>query len=879
MLETGFQNDWPTLKGNNLRSSQSPLPGQTRSPKVLAKKQFGNYRGYFKLLPSSGDLQGDIPISEDVPGDYQAVEEAFQFNGLFYQVNGETIQRHDGANDRLFHLYGPDKLNMISVSEGLELHNGRNGMKVYKVLDAQLHTELLWEVEFPYYIERPHILVTDMNGDGVLDIVVEGWAGIVVYNSVTREKIMDFPQELLHNSRKRGYVMARDLEGNGFPDIVILSCYPWDVNVVANDGKTLQTKWFQIFDNHIESAQVISRYTRLPVFDYDGDGRMEMVFNLWNQQGDGQWHFKMLDALTGEERLDLPKAYLVDAADVDGDGKLELFLTEPEGIDVPEFSTLSVHHLEKGVIFTEAKGKWGCWCDSIPDDTLALHPSQNPRPGLISLVRGPEMSQFYYYIDTGTGTQLYRASFPQLQGELVLDFPRGERAELIRVLPDDGLLLRWETKNPCPKATKVCGGHLVPLCWGIPENQKISLPIIAKLGEKANSILLANGVGQVACFDFQEDSLQERWAVDGYGAAEQYRPDMDFGVVADSFLGNGKNQVAVRVNGRGGGIKLVDENGEEVWTTEFPSIPSGEPCSFQGILGFYTSAKSHGKTYLVVSGQRNVQHTGITFGLDGETGKELWMLDTLNKDQWYRSGAGSFYLTAWDADGDGCDEVMTGYGNNIWAAHADTGEVLFENFMRGFWESLWIKEFPSGWVSSISPIPLERQGKQSKFFFGNAGDSHGAAQLDLSDPRQDLHEKCKLLWGNAVHDYENRTDQCLLDVQGKTVVAEPAVKDGLGVIHLVDPLTGEELGTPHPTGGAAPAAPLACDIDGDGQQEIVYTSGKTLAALRFGADGWQELFQLEFDHRLSWPIYGDINGDGFGELVVTDSAGMLYVIR
>lgn len=878
MRKSTCRDDWPTLKGNNSRNSQSFLPGKTVRPKILNQVRFGNYKGYFQLIPDPDDTSDEIAIPEGTSQNFQSIEEKYKFNGLFYSVNGETIQRHQSANDRLFHLYSPDELNLISVSEGLSLHESVNSMTVYRVIDSQMNTEKLWEVTFPFYIERPHILVADMDGDGVLDIIVEGWAGIVVYNSVTKERIMEFPQEELHNSRKRGYVLARDLNGNGFPDIVILSCYPWDVNVISNDGKKLSKQWFKIYDNHIESAQVITRYTREPIADYDGDGRFEMVFNIWNEQGDGQWHVKVLDAWTGEEKLDLPRSYLIDSVDIDRDGMMELFLSASTGIDVPEFSTISIYHLRKGVLFSEDNAKWGYWCDSVENDSLALHPGQNPKPGLFSLVTPEDMSCCFYYVNDGTQTKIFRFDLSNAKCELFLKFARGVNIELIRFQADGTALLSLETKRDHPVGIQIPKRKVLPLCWGIPADQRISLPVIADLGGESNSLVLANGVGQIVRFDMENGVLEEKWAVDGFGAAEQYCPTIDFGVIADDFLGRGTSQVVARINGHGGGVKLVDEHGETVWVKEFDLIPSGQPCGFSGILGFFTSAQANGKKYVIVSGQRNVQHTGITFGLEGSTGKEAWKLDVVNEGQYYQSGAGSFYLTAWDMDGDGVDEVTTGYGNNLWAAHADTGEVIFANFMRAFWEPLWIKNYPFGWVSSISPIPLSRSKTHADLFFGCAGDSHGAGQVVFEDGSKALDDRCTLKWGNKEHDFENRSNQCLFQFEDMTLVAEPAVHHGRAVLHVVDPVTGSTESPLWYTGGSTPAVPLSCDIDGDGRQEIVYTSGRKLAAVRFSKEGWEEVFQMEFDNHLSWPVYGDVNGDGFGELAVTDSAGTLYVI-
>jgi|GEM_PF-1360235 len=870
---------WPTLKGNNRRSSNSALSGNITKPKVVMETQFGNFKGYFAVIEDKAVDRQTMQAPKAMAAGYQEIERRYEFNGLSYVVNGQILHRHDNMNYRLFHLYSPDELNLVYVTDSMELHNSVNSLVVCRVLNERLETEVLWQAELPYYHERPHIVIDDMNGDGVPEIVVEGWEGVTVYDIGSHEPIMDFPQSLLHHSRKRGYVMTRDLNGDGFPEVLILSCYPWDVNVIHNDGVSLSKNWFKIYDDHIESAQTITAYTRTPVCDCNDDGRDEMIFNIWNEQGDGQWHVKILDAFTGEEVADIPNAYLHDMADIDRDGKLELFLSEPAGIDVPEYSRIFLRHLDGSVIYTSEKSKWGYNFDSFRNEQLAVHPGQESQQGLKYVVTGQvgDEACFYVYQDTGMHTTVTRHTVSGCDRSFQIQYSRGNQVSLIKSRRNGQLLLCWETKYEHPQNFILSGIRLEALCWGIPTDQQIKLPIIANMNGDGNSIIVPNSVGQVVSYEASNGALHERWFTDGFGAAEQYKSQIDFGVVADDFLGNRQNQVAVRINGKGGGIKLVDASGAELWKTEFPLIPSGSPSGFRGILGYYTSANANGRKVLVVSGQRNVQHTGITYGLDGRSGKQLWSHDAIRKGQLHESGAGSFYLTAWDMDGDGVDEVLTGYGNNVWAAKSDTGEILFQNFMRGFWVDRWIKNYRAGWVASISPIPLSRDGRSSRFFFGNAGDSHGAAVIELND-ENGLEDRCRLVWGNEQRTYTDRTHQCEFHYRDRKLIVEPAYLNGSSTIHALDPLTGEEAGAPYTLSNRELAVPIACDIDGDGEQEIVFTSGSALTAIRFTGEEWRAVWQLAFPTLLSWPAFGDVDGDGYGEIVVTGTNGFLYIV-
>ena len=80
----------------------------------------------------------------------------------------------------------------------------------------------------------------------------------------------------------------------------------------------------------------------------DGDGRFELVYSIYNDQGDGQWHIVGVDALSGETSFDFPQHHLHGLADVDGDGRLELFVSATSGEALPTYAPLAVWSLEAG---------------------------------------------------------------------------------------------------------------------------------------------------------------------------------------------------------------------------------------------------------------------------------------------------------------------------------------------------------------------------------------------------------------------------------------------------------------------------------------------------------------------------------------------------
>src|SRR5207245_4914319 len=100
-----------------------------------------------------------------------------------------------------------------------------------------------------------------------------------------------------------------------------------------------------------------------PIVDGKGESRQELVLNLFDDSGDGQWHVVVLNAATGEQLIDLPRQFVQGNADVDGGGKAELFVIGTEGVLVPTFGTIQLVDLRSGapaVTWSQANSSWIC---------------------------------------------------------------------------------------------------------------------------------------------------------------------------------------------------------------------------------------------------------------------------------------------------------------------------------------------------------------------------------------------------------------------------------------------------------------------------------------------------------------------------------------
>ena len=134
---------------------------------------------------------------------------------------------------------------------------------------------------------------------------------------------------------KKGFASIKDIDGNGYNDVVIISSLPWHVDVIKNDKGVLKFGWTRIFDGFVETAKKISKPILNSVSDFDGDGSYEILVNVYNYNDDNNWAAVLFDATDGSVKAQILGAYVVSAADVNNDGKYVFFCTETQGQSVP----------------------------------------------------------------------------------------------------------------------------------------------------------------------------------------------------------------------------------------------------------------------------------------------------------------------------------------------------------------------------------------------------------------------------------------------------------------------------------------------------------------------------------------------------------------
>lgn len=178
----------------------------------------------------------------------------------------------------------------------------------------------------------PFFVLADMDNDRSPEIVLAGKPGYAAVIDVTNGNIKcDLSYEITsgdHLGRPYGLITARDIDGDGYRDIVVVSCQVEEyVSVIHNNaGKSLSLMWSHFVGLDYPTEPVKLRPNTTSVADVNGDGNRELVTGVFNETGDGRWHTLVINACKGwNSRLaDLPDRYLWGCYDLDGNHRPEI---------------------------------------------------------------------------------------------------------------------------------------------------------------------------------------------------------------------------------------------------------------------------------------------------------------------------------------------------------------------------------------------------------------------------------------------------------------------------------------------------------------------------------------------------------------------------
>jgi hypothetical protein len=671
VAETGPQVDrpgsWPSPRQNRQLTAVQPLPGRIRrAPSIIADIPFARGLGAVTVIASTPNGPRDMVIeiaagrlrcyhlngkllwethppglnfeslvaAEDIDGDGH-IELALMAGrptaplGAAVVVDaatGKTRFRHDvepmsywwtlqvepflpgRAGKQIVvceHAYPPDKdFGYIALFE-FERPGGPVRQR--------------WRYDFDHYTCFPTLLRADVDKDGVDEICVETHSHMWVLYAETG-KVHQFLEWDVSpaNVRSYGLVRFQDLNGDGYPEFVCIADFAQHHEVLLNTNGRLAKAWAHGWAGSVTTQTVASTWPDPPIADVDGDGRLEMLVNMWACDGKLNWMTRIYDAMTGELKTTIPDRVATYMIDIDGDGKAEI---------LADITTDPTRTAIQGACLLKMQGNapQEIW----KQDGVRSTPAQSPR-------RGEAASTLNSAIYVAEGGKAQRVAW------------KGDQAVLTGESPP--------TPPPAPDLS-----HL-PQTVGVGLNP----PLVADV----------DGDGQNEVVHFHQGQV----TVYRYGRGQGFHKIAEYASVAPPALadldGDGKLEMVV------GSASATTEtvvralrpgrSPDILWEVTLPlkerqGLPYGPPLLFQ--TGRFLGRP--GYDIYVYVGTPTVR----SIMLDGRNGAPVWERGKIEGIERYY--APTVNLSAvWDVNGDGNDDLVFTCPDYYCVASGPTGDAL-----------------------------------------------------------------------------------------------------------------------------------------------------------------------------------------------------------
>lgn len=871
--------EWGMYRHDTWLSGHSPLAGAIEVPRVVAEYDL---RAWDNLLVARF-------------GRGRGVKVALQSQPSQPEYFGANQARW-GAGPLLLDLARDGKLTPVGEanytryarilpgSKGLQkIHNddyfgtgtaNQRKLYAYTFEPGVAEPKLLWE-SGPYgELEGTTLVVVDVDNDGQVDIVGNTWGRIFVWDAITGKQKMFLQWH--PPMRDYGYFAAVKLKRDDpYPQFVVIGDFVTHIDLIRNDGKELSVGWRKPIEEVLGDQKKACRPLVNSALDVDNDGEMEIVANVFSDTGDDRWHLMVLDAATGKVEVDAPETYVYAAEDVDGDRLPELFCSDTKASLLPDPARLSVANVVGKALQTRLSvpepGMWeSASVRQLPlnVETMAAHGRRTVR---LADIDGDGNREFF--VKAPQGLAVYGRT---AQGLAQKGFVAGPRLTVLGSAPGESgqgedLLVRASVSAD-EKASAGFDRGTVKLASCAPRVGPVSPPVVGRLsGARGASICVQDALERIVCVgsgtgargprppSADTPRLLLRWAHPGRGiSADQSNY---YGVVMADLDGRGAKELVYGRPAADGSAEIVAVRGDgrTLWTRNFPRFAGRVPAwNFNG-LTHWTVGRFGGRAGcdVAVSLRRANMHTDQTHLLDGRTGREIWTGISASGDPsaGRERGFGGAVTSAYDYDGDGCEDILCAYPDEYYIASGKTGKLVLQRWAGDI--------FPGGWLAYAVPV-LGRYLPEGKMgaMWTQGGYRRGVMTLDG-----------KQVWA---FDYMDGYGSMpgIGDVNGDGQLEGLSVQQKNTTCY--DMGTGKVRWTLPEVAQTSDA--VTCDINGDGRDEFVFGSGNRLVAVNEEEAKGHVVWALDLKVGMGSPAVADVDGDGKAEVVVMGRDGLVKVV-
>ena len=344
--------DWPEVRQNPQLTAVQPLPGSMKqAPVSLARYDLGRSQpaltpvavegGHVALCIVAGGLRcydtagalrwashppglnfTAIKASEDLDGDGSTEvllmagrpTEPYAAAVLVALADGRVLWRYDvEPMSYAWYLYagrylpGVAPKQIVVIMHGYPPDKDNGYIALFEYPEPGAPPEQKWRYDFDAYTCFPSFLETDLDGDGVKELVVETHSRMWFLDAVTGA-VKHFAQWDVApgNVRSYGLVEFVDLDRDGLEDFLCIADFAQHHEVLFNRDGRMQRAWCHAWAESVTTGKVATTWPQPPYADLDGDGQYEIVVSMFNSEGQGQWLVRAYDAMTGAVKYRAP---------------------------------------------------------------------------------------------------------------------------------------------------------------------------------------------------------------------------------------------------------------------------------------------------------------------------------------------------------------------------------------------------------------------------------------------------------------------------------------------------------------------------------------------------------------------------------------------
>lgn len=897
-VATGADEDWPRYGRDGALTGRSSLKARITKPSVAWTYSVAGHVYEIELTPAEGTTRTRLPL-EEARAD-SAPRRIDLPEPIVYDLDGTGRLR---PAPETFHQRWAKILPDVPGLQRVAWNHTWTDKRICR-LQLFAHDRgfdqprMVWETDPPEgNVFNPLDIVYDIDGDGVQEICVAAHYRLMIFEGTTGRKETELRY---HSNRPYGWFGLADVDADGQKELVTIGDFQSHIDVLAFDpakpeAKRLSVLWRRDIETDIATRRKWPQVGPNPVIDVTGDGRPEIVLNLFNDTGDGHWHTVVLDAATGRLMHDLDRRYVLGKADVDGDGGRELFVTATRGALVPRLG-----HIE----LIKVRGDQPLVVWSADDAGWAVR--DLPRMGTMWSTTAAEGMQHVLLTDTDRSSLpaflVHRldqpaAGRPTSMRSTTLLAMRCERGGRPRVLWRlGGLTGEVEPASLMESARNGGVGALVRLKVGTntqatlagdrvearvvhakPLGVTVSPPIAARLRPDGPMRVVVEGAGgQVLAIDPPRkgrEAPELKWQVPGRGMGTG-NPQYQLGPLATDLDGDGGKEVVIAGKTASGAacLSACRHDGGLLWQHVFEQTPGRVPLWNHGALTFWWPGRLRDaqQTDLFVNTRRGPMHSDVGHLLDGRTGARGWTQRKATFPGQFSWGYLGVPPAVADLDRDGLDELVSLYPVCFWIADGRTGELTAGRELASR------KTLPA-WAAYGEPMVHDFTGDGTPEILLDS--VYILALLDL--------EGNPIWHGPARDDYPASPDagnvgettptkHALIDFDGDGVceIASAGYGDGA---RAIDPRTGKVLWS---LAVAKPTCAKVCaaDIDGRPGDELLYVADDTLVCITGRGQRGRILWTWQGPSALSMPAIADTDGDHLAEILLQSATGTVICL-